>query len=160
MKNQEKDKRFHKAEKFHLEEPYYICAVCHHSLYQHSVRLFHNQKYNVLTSEMHHPATLFNGKVYVCETCHKHLAKYVISCQAVCNNKRVDPIFYELKYLKCFEKKLISKRTLYKKALIHEKGQFSTINGTMYNFPIESTDICNVLPRLPDSNGIYVVKIK
>ena len=46
---------------------------------------------------------------YVCETCHKHLSKNVIPCQAVCNIMEIDPIPNELKDLKCLEKILISK---------------------------------------------------
>ena len=47
-KRQGKKKVFNKAEKFHQQirqGPYYICTVCHHCLYQHSARLFHDQKY-------------------------------------------------------------------------------------------------------------------
>ena len=36
----------------------------------------------------------------MCETCHKHLNKSKIPCQAVCNKMAVDPIPSELKDLK------------------------------------------------------------
>ena len=60
--------------------------------------------------------TSFNGEVYVCETCHKHLAKNVIPWQAVFNNMEIDTIPYELKYLKCLQKVLTFNRTLFEKS--------------------------------------------
>ena len=65
--------------------PYYICTVCHRSLYQCSVRLFKQEKYHILTEELYHPVKSFDTKLYICETCHKHLIKNEIPCQAVCN---------------------------------------------------------------------------
>ena len=41
----------------------------------------------------------------VSETCHKHLLKNLMSCQAVCNKMEIDPIPNELKDLKSLEKK-------------------------------------------------------
>ena len=73
----------------------------------------------------------------------------------------IDPIPYELKDLKFLEKKLISKKTLFKKiAITYGKREFSKNKGTIFNVPIESTDICNVLPRPADSNGLIVAKLK
>ena len=42
----------------------------------------------------------FDERLYICETCHKHLNKNEIPCQAVCNKMAVDPIPSELKDLK------------------------------------------------------------
>ena len=69
-------KVFDKVEKFHQQlrqGHYYIFTVFHRCLYQHSVRLFHDQKYNILTSELHHPVTSFKDKINVCETSHTYL---------------------------------------------------------------------------------------
>ena len=69
-------KVFDKVEKFHQQlrqGHYYIFTVFHRCLYQHSVRLFHDQKYNILTSELHHPVTSFKDKINVCETAHTYL---------------------------------------------------------------------------------------
>ena len=30
-----------------------------------SVKLFHDQKYGIVTSELYHPVTSFNGKIYL-----------------------------------------------------------------------------------------------
>ena len=64
--------------------PYYICAMCHQSLYQRSFRIFKYEKYQILTSKMYHPVNSFDEKLHICETCHKHLYKNEIPCQAVC----------------------------------------------------------------------------
>ena len=45
-------------------------------------------------------------------------------------------------------------------AIIHGKGEFSKIKGSIYNIPIETTNIYNVLLSPPVSNGIIVIKLK
>ena len=47
----------------------------------------------------------FDEKLYICETCYKHLHKNEILCQAVCNKMTLDPIPDELKDLKKKKKK-------------------------------------------------------
>ena len=60
----------------------------------------------------------------------------------------LDPIPYELKKRKKLEKVLISKRVLFKKiAIMHEKSEFSKIKGSIYNIPVETANICNILTR-------------
>ena len=82
-------------------------------------------------------------------------------CQAVFDKTSLDPISDELKYLKKLEKDLISKRIIFKKiAIMHGKGEFAKIKGSICNIPIETANICNILPRPADSNGLIVVKLK
>ena len=82
-------------------------------------------------------------------------------CQAVFDKTSLDPIPDELKYLKKLEKDLISKRIIFKKiAIMHGKGEFANIKGSICNIPIETANICNILPRPADSNGLIVVKLK
>ena len=52
----------------------------------------------------------FDEKTYICDTCHKHLSRNEMPCQAVFNIMRLNPIPDELKDLKILEKYLISKR--------------------------------------------------
>ena len=60
----------------------------------------------------------------------------------------LDPIPYELKKRKKLEKVLISKRVLFKKiAIMHGKSEFSKIKGSIYNIPVETANICNILTR-------------
>ena len=59
------------------------------------------------------------------------------------------------------KKKLISKRTMFKrKAIMHRKGGFAKIKGSISNIPIERANIHNILPRPKESNGLIVVKLK
>ena len=82
-------------------------------------------------------------------------------CQAVFDKTSLDPISDELKYLKKLKKDLISKRIIFKKiAIMHGKGEFAKIKGSICNIPIETANICNILPRPADSNGLIVVKLK
>ena len=65
--------------------PYFICAVSHRYLYKRSVRLFEHKKYHILTAELYCAVRSFDEKIYVCDTCHKHLSRHEMSCQAVFN---------------------------------------------------------------------------
>ena len=117
-KYQENKKNWDKVMYF-LQEvkqgPYCICTICHRSLYQRSVRLFKQEKYHILTKELCHPVKSFDAELYICETCHKHLNKNEIPCQAVCNKMALYPIPDVLKDLKELVKVLTSKIILFKK---------------------------------------------
>ena len=43
---------------------------------------------------------------------------------------------------------------------MHGKGEFAKIKDSMYNVPIETSNICKVLPRPADSNGPILIKLK
>ena len=63
--------------------------------------------------------------------------------------------------MKRLERILVCQRILFKKVLImHGKGEFSEIKGGICNVPIETSNICKVLPRPTDSNGLILVKLK
>ena len=85
----------------------------------------------------------FDEKLHIYETCHKHLNKYEIPFQAVCNKMAVDPVTNELKDLKIkIQKVLISKRILFKKiAIRHGKGEFAKIKRSICNVPIETANV-------------------
>ena len=86
--------------------------------------------------------------------------KNEITRQTVCNKMGVDPIANEFKDLKNF-KVLISKIILFNKtAIMHEIGEFSRTSGSICNVPIETANVCNILPRLAVSNGLILAKLK
>ena len=67
----------------------------------------------------------FDEKLYICETCYRHLYKNETLYQAVCNKMVLDPIPDELRDFKKLESVLISKRILFKKiTIILGKGEF------------------------------------
>ena len=43
---------------------------------------------------------------------------------------------------------------------MHGKGEFAKIKGSICNVPIDTSNICKVLPRPADSNGLILVKLK
>ena len=43
---------------------------------------------------------------------------------------------------------------------MHGKGEFAKIKGSICNIPFETSNMCNILPRPADSNGLIVVKLK
>ena len=72
----------------------------HRSLYQSSVGLFKDEKYQILTAELCHPLKSFNKKFDIYEIYHKHLNKNQFPCEAVCNKVSLDPIPHEFKDLR------------------------------------------------------------
>ena len=43
---------------------------------------------------------------------------------------------------------------------MHEKDEFSKIKGSMWNIPIETANVCNILPRPAVSKGCILAKLK
>ena len=66
----------------------------------------------------------------------------------------------EINDLRKLEKVIISKRILFKKVVIMPKGQAPKLKGAICNVPLDADDVCNMLPRGADSNGIIMVKLK
>ena len=84
-----------------------------------------------------------------------------MSCQAVFNKMSLAPIPDKLKDLKKIEKVLVSNGIILKKiAIMQGKGEFAEIKGIICNVLIETANICNILPRPANSNGLIVVKLK
>ena len=94
---------------------YFICIVCHWWLCKRSVRLFEHEKYYILTAESYCPVRSFDEKNYICDTCHKHLSRNEMPCQAVFNKMSLDSNPDELKSWKKIRKILVSKRIIFKK---------------------------------------------
>ena len=92
--------------------PYLIFTVCHWYFYERSARLFEQEEYHILTSELFCPVRSFDEKIYISDTCHKHLSRHEMPYQAVFNKMSLDPIPDNLKYLKKLEEILISKRII------------------------------------------------
>ena len=43
---------------------------------------------------------------------------------------------------------------------MYGKGKFAKIKGNIFNIPIEKANICNILTRRANSNGMIAVKLK
>ena len=101
-----------------------------------------------------------DGKQYICITCHKKLLKETVPAQAVCNNLQIFELPSSFRDLRKFEKIIIAKRLLFKKVTIMPKGQCPKIKGGICNVPINADDICKVLPRGMDNNGVVQLCLK
>ena len=88
------------------------------------------------------------------------MLKSIIPAQAVYNDLEIFELPDSLSGLRNLEKVLIAKRLLFKKIAIMPKGQSPKIRGAICNVPINSDEICNVLPRGMDNNGIVQVYLK
>lgn len=92
------------------EDPYFICTVCNGTLYQKSVMRCITNKYPRQTFfNIQQP---FDGKEYICKTCHSKVIEGELPCQAVVNNIYVDETPTQLASIKQLEKVLIDSQFL------------------------------------------------
>ena len=142
------------------EGPFFICAVCQRSLYQNSVVPFSPCNYDIENNLFYSPVVNFDGRQYVCRTCHLKLKKKKLPCQAVHNKLDLQQIPDELTALNRLERVLISRRLLFKKVVIMPKGQAPKMKGAICNVPIETDQVCNILPRDANSSGFVLIRLK
>ena len=138
--------------------PFHICCVCNRTLYKKSVVILQKNKYPRQDCFMLQRS--FDGKNYICRTCHAKLLKGQQPCQAVVNNLFVDETRTELAALEKLEQILVAQRIVFEKIVIMPKGQQRKIKGAICNVPVECSQTCNVLPRPPDRSGIILLKLK
>ena len=88
----------------------------------------------------------------------KRRRRYLLRPYAI--NQILKTVPWELKNLNRLESVLISRRLLFKKLTNIPKDCLPDLKGAIYNMPVETNDIVNVLPRAADSNGLIFVKLK
>ena len=140
------------------EGPCYICCVCNRLLYRRSVIIFCKSKY--LCINFFSVQSSFDGKEYICKTCHLKVKDGKLPCQAVVNNMFVDEIPRELATLEKLEQILIAQRIVFEKIIVMPKGQQRKIKGAICNVPVECDQTCSVLPRPSERSGIIMLKLK
>ena len=140
--------------------PLYICVVCNRTLYHSAVQLFYETRYEVSNDLFYSRVHSFDNKEYICKTCHSKLTKNNIPSQAVYNDLKIHDLPENFSDIRKLEKIIIAKRILFKKVTIMSKGQAPKMKGAICNVPIDAANICNVLPRGMDNNGVVRVALK
>ena len=87
--------------------------MCNRCLYKKSVIKLNTDKYpseNVFTIK-----SSFDGKQYICKTCHSKCVQDKTPCQAIVNNLFVDDVPYDLDCLRKLEQILIAQRIVFEK---------------------------------------------
>ena len=125
--------------------PYYICCVCNRALYKKSVLQLIPNKYP--SPDILNIQSSFDGKEYICRTCHSKALSGKIPCQAIANNLIVDDVPTELENLQKLEQIIIAQRIVFEKVVFMPKGQQRKIKGAICNVPVECDQTCRVLPR-------------
>ena len=102
----------------------------------------------------------FDGKEYICRTCHSKVLKGNVPCQAVYNNTYLDEVPPELSELEKLEQIPIAQRIVFEKIVIMPKGKQRQIKGVICNVPVDCEHTCRILPRPPARSGIIMLKLK
>ena len=141
--------------------PFYIFVACNRTLYKRTVQIFEKNKNQVETSSVFdYMVCSADGKQYICITCHNKLPRGTVSVQAVCNSLQILELPSRFRNLQKLEKIIIAKRLLFKKMTIMPKGQCPKIKSAICNVLINTDDICKVLPRGMDKNGLVQLCLK
>ncbi|XP_057297689.1 uncharacterized protein LOC130628722 [Hydractinia symbiolongicarpus] len=155
------DEKINQFKKCIENGPFFICVICNRSLYRRSIKFFRHVDYPAISEEHFcFRVQSFDGKEYICATCHSKLTKRKIPSQAVSNNLQMFDLPESMSTLRRLEKIIISKRILFKRIAIMPKGQCPKIKGAICNVPIKADEISNVLPRGMDNNGVVQVALK
>ena len=103
------------------EGPYFICIVCNRLLYKKSVIRCITSKYPC--QAFFKIQQSFDGKEYICKTCHSKVIKGKLPCQGIMNNMYVVETPSELASIEKLEQILIAKRIVFQKIVVMPKGQ-------------------------------------
>ena len=97
------------------EEPYFICTIGKRCLYKSSIVRFDFDSYSSLVKELVHLVSSFDGRLYICRTCHNNVKKHV-PCQAVYNKLAVELLLNEFRDLRRLERVVVAKRNCFRKS--------------------------------------------
>ena len=82
------------------------------------------------------------------------------AAQTASNNLQIFELPSRFRDLRKLEKFIIARRLLFKKVKIMPNGQCPKIKGEICNVPRNADDICKVLPRGTDNNGVVQLCLK
>ena len=97
------------------EGSYFICVICIRCLYKRSIVRFDFNSYSSLVKELVHLVSSYDGRLYICITCHITVKKDNVPCQAISNKLAVELLPNEFRDLRRLERVLVAKRILFKK---------------------------------------------
>ena len=143
--------------------PYYICVVCNRTSYRQMFVIFQEESYDIQNPNFFFAHIKSPDEIeYICLTCHRKLRSKgdEIPCQAVCNKLELYDLPVQFEDLNKLERALVSKRLLFKKIAIMPKGQYAKVKGAICNVPVDDVNVCSILPRSPDNNGLIFLKLK
>ena len=124
-------------------------------MYKKGTKKFDQSKYKCPFDTIDLKFNTGDNMYYICLTCHGHLKKQSKPPEAVWN---MLDIVSPPEICQILTK--IYRRILFKKFNFMPKGRFPKLKGSICNTPTKSDDINNALPRVTDSNGLLVVKLK
>ena len=140
------------------EGPYYICCVCDRMLYMKSVLQLLSNRYS--SQHLINVQISFDGKIYICNTCHSKAIQGKVPCQVTVNNLCVDDLPTKLESLKKLEQIIIAQGIVFEKKVVMPEGQQRKIKGAICNVPVDCDQTCIILPRPTKKSGIILLKLK
>ena len=160
------------------EYPEYVCCVCHHLLFKKQCIKCDKMKYsgvrrlsNLCISEhfLHRCNTNCaaacpvrknsRSNLYICHTCHRHLAKGKMSPEAYANGLQLHALPQEVQTLNTLEKHLISRMVPFMKVIRLPKGGQQKLKGPCVMVPSDLQNTLTTLPRC-DTDNPQIIKLK
>ncbi|XP_062607417.1 glutamic acid-rich protein-like [Saccostrea cucullata] len=145
--------------------PSFVCICCNRLLYEQTVNKITKNTFKTVDPDVLNealPDWCFDQKEisYICKTCILSLHKKKIPAQATINELHLTELKEPLISLTDFEARLVSQRLIFMKILALPRGRQKAIHGTVVNVPVDSSQTCTLLPRLPTNSGLIPVKLK
>ncbi|XP_062572139.1 uncharacterized protein LOC134234095 [Saccostrea cucullata] len=145
--------------------PSFVCICCNRLLYEQTVNKITKNTFKTVDPDVLNealPGWCFDQKEisYICKTCILSLHKKKIPGQATVNELHLTELKEPLISLTDFEARLVSQRLIFMKILALPRGRQKAVHGTVVNVPVDSSQTCTLLPRLPTNSGLIPVKLK
>ena len=105
-----------------IREGPYFCVICNRCLYKKSIVTFDFNSYSSLVKVLVHLVSSYDGRLYICRTCHNKVKKNNVPCQAISNKLAVQLLSNEFGDLCRLERVIVAKRILFKKVSYAERS--------------------------------------
>ena len=136
--------------------PFNPCYCCTRLCYNNGGSYINSADPSVYNRELSSAATDCDGMVWVCSRCKPFLRKQKLPPFTLVNNMRVSAIPSELSCLNNMEKRLISHVQPFMKLVVLPYDQ-RALKGQTINFPVNTSEICQSLPKTLDNAGIVLI---
>ncbi|XP_065139046.1 uncharacterized protein [Paramisgurnus dabryanus] len=186
MKTKKEQKQINSSIAYFRQEisrgPEFVCCVCHRLLFRKQVKECKTECYEkkgeqiaalarrCITLRYVHVCdercsdnsnvSSAECKLWICPTCHRKILYGQLPAESVSNNMHLVDIPYQLKCLNSLEQHLVARNIPFLKLLCLPRGKQCGCHGPVVCVPVNTSDICNILPRNECEDMMVRIKLK